>query len=82
MIDSRAAGGTDKRPRPPSGAPLLQTVWRLMRISGLPTARRLADALIHARHQSAKRCETQCCRAAAPSSRERSAHAEVPASAP
>eukprot|EP00955_Chlamydomonas_euryale_P111493 366070-Chlamydomonas_euryale.AAC.4 len=68
MIDSRAAGGTEKRQRPPS---LLQSVGRLVHIGGLLTACRLADVVVHAR-QSGKRCETQCRHAAAPSSRERS----------
>eukprot|EP00955_Chlamydomonas_euryale_P099397 365216-Chlamydomonas_euryale.AAC.4 len=71
MIDSRAAGSTEKRRRPPSGATLLQTVERLVHIGDLPTACRLAGVLIHAR-QPAKRCETHCRHAAAPSSRERS----------
>eukprot|EP00955_Chlamydomonas_euryale_P045507 353181-Chlamydomonas_euryale.AAC.1 len=66
MIDSRAAGGTEKRRRPPSGATLLHTVERLVHIGDLPTACRLADVLIHAR-QSTKRCETQRRHAAAPS---------------
>eukprot|EP00955_Chlamydomonas_euryale_P062684 358445-Chlamydomonas_euryale.AAC.37 len=76
MIDSRAAGGTAKRRRHPSGAPLLQTVGPLVHMGGLPTARRLADVLIHAR-QSAKRCKTQRRHAAGASSRERSAQAEA-----
>eukprot|EP00955_Chlamydomonas_euryale_P067919 359969-Chlamydomonas_euryale.AAC.3 len=68
MIDSRAAGGTEKRRGPPSGATLHGAP---LHKGDLPTACRLDNVLIHAR-QSAKRCGTQRRHAAAPSSRERS----------
>eukprot|EP00955_Chlamydomonas_euryale_P052006 355039-Chlamydomonas_euryale.AAC.11 len=77
MIGSRAAGGTEKRRKPSSGAPLLQSMGRLVHMGGLPTDCGLADVLILA-CQSAQRCETPRRHAAVPSSRERSAQAEVP----
>eukprot|EP00955_Chlamydomonas_euryale_P054765 355929-Chlamydomonas_euryale.AAC.7 len=69
MIGSRAAGGMEKRQRPTSDAPLLQSMARLVHMGGLMTACRLADVLIHV-CQSVKRCEAQHRHAAAPSSRE------------
>eukprot|EP00955_Chlamydomonas_euryale_P055216 356058-Chlamydomonas_euryale.AAC.12 len=49
MIGSRAAGGTEKRRKLPSGATLLPPAGRLVHIGDLPTACRLANVLIHAR---------------------------------